>query len=986
MLFILSTISYAAPSDYSTIEILDSNGMAKITVTGVVGMQVGENTSAIAWIDEYGDDSLTSIDVEETIKALPPNCKILPIVEGGTVTTTSINGASVQIYAGKFMQEDWHGRKRAYGNLYDTADVFYGVSSSVKYTFSVDEHKVNINGDHMVGASFMTISNLNAYPSGEDVFTCTISEEDAKILLAKKQAEADGAEEYESASVWAVKELMAAEAEYLMVDSMSSDFQNDTRRIEFSDLIIELPRLLASNHKYDDILIDQQRKLLSKMNETVTREDLTDAEIAILDVGTYSDMPPKNKNIAIAARYGIITGVVENGYTYFKPYEYVTRQELCTMIVRALRVSGVSLESSDSFIKTYEDEDEVSSWALENMKILNNYGIYNGSGMRLLPKDTVDKQTAMLLVYRTLKIFKFIDLDNQYDDALIPAITQALKDEKYERYEAEFLTAGFNGLQSVTESTSSGDYTAVASDITLEDAPAAEYVTISYKKSNSGNVGKGKLNNADGVMNVCVNGVPRKVRFPETFKNAVVTIPISIRKGDTFSIESIPGMDSIYLDYIDFYTSEKMDAIITVSEIPQVLSATSHPSGSYVVYEAEYEYNMNSDIVTHKFFSNEVDLVAEPVVVGSVSDRDYITFYHCPASDVLGIAYYEMYASDPFSQLSIYVNGIKKGMIRFPKEGGAYVMDNTWVNISIPEDATITLQHDIDDESDINIDYLKFYGEGLSSQEAMHAKHAEYLEEMKVEIIIEEDNSSVGDNSLRMEAEDALLKNLVINDFYVENVIENASIIFKDIPESSGYTMRVMVKSKNAITPSLNGVKATGVNIYDDTFGTFVKYEVETYIPEASTLEFILRSYLTTSMVSIDYVDFHKPVGAKGTVSEGGNIRYEAEDALIVDARINKTNIAFGYGVGNYVEFLDLPKSKKIVIGYTAPWERTPEMILYINNKRVKIIKFSQTEDWDNTVEKTINCVIVAGDSVKLEFIKGQTSINIDYIESVPNN
>jgi hypothetical protein len=40
------------------------------------------------------------------------------------------------------------------------------------------------------------------------------------------------------------------------------------------------------------------------------------------------------------------------------------------------------------------------------MATLNQYGIYKGDGTNLLPKQTVDKQTAVILLYRAYQLLK----------------------------------------------------------------------------------------------------------------------------------------------------------------------------------------------------------------------------------------------------------------------------------------------------------------------------------------------------------------------------------------------------------------------------------------------------------------------------------------------------------------------------------------------------------------------------------------------------
>ena len=99
-------------------------------------------------------------------------------------------------------------------------------------------------------------------------------------------------------------------------------------------------------------------------------------------------------------------GIANGSDGKFNPDGKLTRQELCTMIVRALESAGIELDKTKDFQNEYADIDKIDDWAVESMKILNGYDIYKGNGTNLIPTETVDKQTAVVLLYRAFQMFK----------------------------------------------------------------------------------------------------------------------------------------------------------------------------------------------------------------------------------------------------------------------------------------------------------------------------------------------------------------------------------------------------------------------------------------------------------------------------------------------------------------------------------------------------------------------------------------------------
>lgn len=98
--------------------------------------------------------------------------------------------------------------------------------------------------------------------------------------------------------------------------------------------------------------------------------------------------------VKVAAATGVTTGTSE---TTFSPSDPITREQMCTMIVRAVRDAlGKELGTATA---EFADNAEISDWAIEAVAILENASIVNGIGDGYFaPKMSATRaQTAKVL-------------------------------------------------------------------------------------------------------------------------------------------------------------------------------------------------------------------------------------------------------------------------------------------------------------------------------------------------------------------------------------------------------------------------------------------------------------------------------------------------------------------------------------------------------------------------------------------------------------
>lgn len=110
-----------------------------------------------------------------------------------------------------------------------------------------------------------------------------------------------------------------------------------------------------------------------------------------------------NGTIIRAYNAGIVNGTSEDT---FSPKGKLAREQLCVMIVKALDKSGAKLDKSLDYQMKYLDEETVSSWAKDSVRVLNGYKIFNGTGNNLDPKGEVTKQQAIVLLKRSYDLLK----------------------------------------------------------------------------------------------------------------------------------------------------------------------------------------------------------------------------------------------------------------------------------------------------------------------------------------------------------------------------------------------------------------------------------------------------------------------------------------------------------------------------------------------------------------------------------------------------
>ncbi|MDY3619005.1 S-layer homology domain-containing protein [Agathobaculum sp.] len=175
-------------------------------------------------------------------------------------------------------------------------------------------------------------------------------------------------------SSWAKAEVEKAQAANLVPELTGAPgWQDSATRLQFAELIVQFV-------------------------EQATGKTLTAAPS-----GTFSDT--NSEAVLKAHAAGIVNGTSD---TAFSPYDPLTRQELATMLWRAISYvqteTGKTALAAGGSLSGYTDAGKVSAWAKDAVSALAQNGIMKGtSGTTLSPASSCTVEQSVLLVYRTFQ-------------------------------------------------------------------------------------------------------------------------------------------------------------------------------------------------------------------------------------------------------------------------------------------------------------------------------------------------------------------------------------------------------------------------------------------------------------------------------------------------------------------------------------------------------------------------------------------------------
>lgn len=238
-------------------------------------------------------------------------------------------------------------------------------------TFAMNPDDMGIDGDIDIKANvyyfrvkfgYYTSAGTDEY--GNAIAGDLVSSSFSNVASTKIDAK------YENASSWATEELDRA-AEYgFITESIAAKMNAPITREEFCEVIM---------------------KLYEKMV----------GEAAYTNLTTFTDTV--NPEIYKAYELGIVGGI---GNGKFAPKDLINREQVASMIYRAIKVIQPAADFTIIGSEKFTDENLISSWALESVKFMNKNGFIKGSNGRIDPKGTTTREQAVLIVLRTYEKYK----------------------------------------------------------------------------------------------------------------------------------------------------------------------------------------------------------------------------------------------------------------------------------------------------------------------------------------------------------------------------------------------------------------------------------------------------------------------------------------------------------------------------------------------------------------------------------------------------
>ncbi|TVY05564.1 S-layer homology domain-containing protein [Paenibacillus cremeus] len=111
--------------------------------------------------------------------------------------------------------------------------------------------------------------------------------------------------------------------------------------------------------------------------------------------------------VGTARKAGLVSGYEDQS---FRPNDPITREQMVTMIVRALKAGGQEAQGSGASLSGFSDRAEIADWAQDAAAKSISAGIVQGtSGTTFSAKQQATRAESAVMLKRTLQVLKFIN-------------------------------------------------------------------------------------------------------------------------------------------------------------------------------------------------------------------------------------------------------------------------------------------------------------------------------------------------------------------------------------------------------------------------------------------------------------------------------------------------------------------------------------------------------------------------------------------------
>ena len=301
-------------------------------------------------------------------------------------------------------------------------------------------------------------------------------------------------------SAWAAPEMTAANTSGLMTPSAANDFHNTLTRDEFCELVV--------------VMVEQT---LGYPLPVPPSNPFTD------------DVEPISIHALKAWNYGIITGITT---TFFAPSQRVERQQLCAMMIRAIRGLESSLRmtflSPGIATLPYRDAAQIRDYAIEPVKLAYTNVIMQGNEQgNFMPSSDITSQECVAVIIRSF---------NRIEAARTPSMTAS-----------QLLDAAYNRVH-IGYAYGDNEY-GVTQNLTLPTTTTGG-ATVAWSSSNNSVI---SISGSTGVVNTA--SAPRAVTLTATIRSGGATrtktfdLMTSQNTGDRLLLENaLNELDILYIN------------------------------------------------------------------------------------------------------------------------------------------------------------------------------------------------------------------------------------------------------------------------------------------------------------------------------------------------------------------------------------------------------------------------------------------------------
>jgi len=148
------------------------------------------------------------------------------------------------------------------------------------------------------------------------------------------------------------------------------------------------------------------------MTQPITREEFAEIAVKLYELytgkkaqaGNMSFTDTTNPEILKAANLGLVMGVGNNKYA---PKQLVTREQMATIMLRALKVINPVADYSTAGAAKFADDKQIESWARDGVYYCSKAGILKGTGNNMFnPDGNSTRESAVIACTRSYELFR----------------------------------------------------------------------------------------------------------------------------------------------------------------------------------------------------------------------------------------------------------------------------------------------------------------------------------------------------------------------------------------------------------------------------------------------------------------------------------------------------------------------------------------------------------------------------------------------------